>query len=149
MKVEDVMTKRLVTVGFDDSLTTVKEIFEEAGFHHLLVVDEGELQGVVSDRDMLRALSPFIGSNVETARDAGTLNRRVHQVMSRRPWTLRPDADLADAIRLFLDHPISCIPVVNDENRPVGIVSWRDILKTLVPNDGETPPAADGASDAA
>jgi len=53
-------------------LATVKEIFDAVKFHHLLVVEEGELQGVVSDRDWLRAMSPFIGSVVETQRDVGT-----------------------------------------------------------------------------
>lgn len=129
MKVEDVMTKRVVTVGFDDTLETVRDIFNGAGFHHLLVLEGRKLQGVVSDRDLLRALSPFIDSVVETQRDVGTLTRRVHQIMSRKPITLPPDADVAEAIRLFLAHPISCIPVVDSEFRPVGIVSWRDILK--------------------
>ncbi|HXZ07712.1 MAG TPA: CBS domain-containing protein [Paraburkholderia sp.] len=133
MRMEDIMTTRVVTVGFDDTLTTVKEIFDAVKFHHLLVVDEGELQGVVSDRDLLRALSPFIDSSVETARDLGTLNKRVHQIMSRKPLTLPPQADLTEAIQLFLANPISCIPIVDERFRPVGIVSWRDILKTLVP----------------
>ncbi|WP_233804572.1 CBS domain-containing protein [Paraburkholderia sp. HP33-1] len=131
MKVEDIMTKRLVTVGFDDTLETVKEIFNGAGFHHLLVVEGRELQGVVSDRDLLRALSPFIDSVVETHRDVSTLSKRVHQIMSRKPITLPPDADIAEAIQLFLSHPISCIPIVDSAFKPVGIVSWRDILKAF------------------
>lgn len=50
MKVEDVMTKRVVTVVFDDTLETVRELFDGAGFHHLLVVEDRELRGIVSDR---------------------------------------------------------------------------------------------------
>lgn len=135
MKVEDLMTKRVVTVGFDDTLETVKDIFEQSGFHHLLVVEDRALQGVVSDRDLLRALSPFIDSVVETQRDIGTLSRRVHQIMSRKPLTLRPEASLSDAVALFLSNKISCIPIVDAEFRPVGIVSWRDVLRYLVPMD--------------
>jgi acetoin utilization protein AcuB len=138
MKVADLMTTRLVTVGFDDTLETVREIFSEATFHHLLVVEEGELQGVVSDRDLLRALSPFIDSVVETQRDAGTLNKRVHQIMSRKPITLTPDAEVAEATRLLLAHGVSCIPVVDSESRPVGIVSWRDILRAYAVALGES-----------
>ncbi|RQH08992.1 CBS domain-containing protein [Paraburkholderia dinghuensis] len=130
MKVEDLMTKRIVTVGFDDTLGTVREIFDETGFHHLLVVEGRELQGVVSDRDLLRELSPFVDSVVETHRDKSTLSKRVHQVMSRAPKTLHPEAGLADAVQLFLDHKVSCIPIVDSEFRPVGIVSWRDVMKT-------------------
>lgn len=129
------MTSRVVTVGFDDTLATVREIFAEASFHHLLVVEDGKLQGVVSDRDLLRAISPFIDSVVESARDLGTLNKRVHQIMSRKPLTLRPESSLADAVALFLSNKISCIPIVDAEFRPVGIVSWRDVLRYLVPMD--------------
>jgi acetoin utilization protein AcuB len=133
MKVENIMTRRLVTVGFDDTLATIKEIFDSAKFHHLLVVEDGELQGVVSDRDLLRALSPFIDSNVETARDVATLSKRVHQIMSRKPVTLSPEAEVSEAVDLFLSKPISCIPIVDDAFRPVGIVSWRDILREALP----------------
>ncbi|MEM5399899.1 CBS domain-containing protein [Paraburkholderia unamae] len=135
MQVENFMTSRVVTVGFDDTLATAREIFAEASFHHLLVVEDGKLQGVVSDRDLLRAISPFIDSVVESARDLGTLNKRVHQIMSRKPLTPRPESSLSDAVALFLSNKISCIPIVDAEFRPVGIVSWRDVLRYLVPMD--------------
>jgi len=67
----------------------------------------------------------------ETARDLATLNKRVHQIMSRNPVTLRPDSSVSEAARLILEHGISCIPVVNGAGKPVGIVSWRDLLKSL------------------
>ncbi len=60
VNVESIMSRRLATVGFDDTLSTVKEIFDRPGFHHLLVVEDGKLRGgVVSDRDLLRATEPF------------------------------------------------------------------------------------------
>ncbi|MCP3722536.1 CBS domain-containing protein [Paraburkholderia sp. CNPSo 3272] len=146
MQVEKFMTSRVVTVGFDDTLATVREIFAQASFHHLLVVEEGKLQGVVSDRDLLRAISPFIDSVVESARDLGTLNKRVHQIMSRKPLTLRPESSLSDAVALFLSNKISCIPIVDAEFRPVGIVSWRDVLRYLVPTDEREAGAAQASA---
>ena len=132
MKVQDIMSKRVVTVSLDDRLHVVKKIFDSTHFHHLLAIeDDGTLYGVVSDRDLLRALSPFIGSTVETVRDAATLNKAVHQIMTRKPITLPPEASVADAIRVFLAHPVSCIPIVDAQFVPVGIVSWRDVLKSF------------------
>jgi acetoin utilization protein AcuB len=132
MAMSDIMTTRVVTVEMDDRLEVVKDIFDTMSFHHLLVVDEHKkLSGVVSDRDLLRALSPYVGSAAETARDLATLNKRVHQIMSRRPITLRPQSGISEAVNLLLTHRISCIPIVDDENKPVGIVSWRDIVKSL------------------
>ncbi|CAG2152932.1 hypothetical protein LMG31506_04705 [Cupriavidus yeoncheonensis] len=139
MIIDSIMSRKLFVVGFDDTLEMVKSLFDEEKFHHLLVVEHGKLHGVISDRDILRAMSPFIGSTVESARDVNTLKLRVHQIMSRGPLTLQPDADIADAVDLFLSHPISCIPIVNDQFRPVGIVSWRDVLKALASaRDAET-----------
>jgi acetoin utilization protein AcuB len=128
----DIMTARVVTVEMDDRLKVVKEIFDTMSFHHLLVVDEHKkLSGVVSDRDLLRALSPYVGSAAETERDLATLNKRVHQIMSRHPITLHAQSAVAEAVSLLLTHRISCIPIVDDEFKPIGIVSWRDLLKAL------------------
>jgi len=132
MDLADIMTARIVTVEMDDRLQVVKEIFDTMSFHHLLVVDEHKkLSGIVSDRDLLRALSPYVGSASETARDLATLNKRVHQIMTRQPKTLGPQSTIAQAVNLLLTHRISCIPIVDDQFKPVGIVSWRDLLKSL------------------
>ena len=132
MTLGKIMTARVVTVEMDDRLEVVKEIFDTMGFHHLLVVDEHKkLSGVLSDRDLLRALSPYVGSATETARDLATLNKRVHQIMTRRPITLRQESGIAEAVELLLKNRISCLPVVDDDFKPVGIVSWRDLLRTL------------------
>jgi acetoin utilization protein AcuB len=132
MKIGAIMSTRLVTVHMDDTLEAIQEIFTTGHIHHVLVVDEGELYGIISDRDLLRALSPYIGSNVETLRDVATLNKRAHQIMTRRPVTLSREADSADAVRLLLGGNFSCLPVVDERQRPVGIVTWRDLLKHLL-----------------
>ena len=131
MSVERIMSTIVVTVEMDDSLRTVKEIFDNTRFHHLLVVESGKLFGVVSDRDLLKALSPHIGTVSETASDAASLNKRVHQIMTRKPVVLGQNAGIFDAIEIFNNHNISCVPVVDDGFKPVGIISWRDILKAL------------------
>jgi acetoin utilization protein AcuB len=133
MEVGKIMTARVVTVEMDDRLEVVKQIFDTLNFHHLLVIDDRKkLTGIVSDRDLLKALSPQLGSAAETARDAATLSKRVHQIMSRKLVTLHPGAEVADAVRLFLEQRISCIPIVNEEFKPVGILSWRDVMKLLL-----------------
>jgi len=131
MRIEEIMNKGIVTVGMDDSLKTVKEIFDNLRFHHLLVVESGELVGVISDRDLLKALSPNIGTAAETVRDSATLKKKVHQIMTRKPVTLGPNAGIHEAVDIFNNYNISCIPVIDFDNKPVGIMSWRDILKAL------------------
>lgn len=131
MNIEQIMSRRIVTVEMDDKLSVIKEIFDHLKFHHVLVVEYKKLVGVVSDRDLLKAISPNLGTRTETTKDAESLAKRAHQIMTRKPITLHPDAVLADAVNLFVSHQVSCIPVVDADFKPVGIVSWRDVLKAL------------------
>ena len=125
------MTRSVVTIEMDDSLRVVKGIFDHANFHHLLVVEKGRLKGVLSDRDLLRSMSPYVGTRAETTRDSVTLDKKVHQVMTRKPIVVYADSEVEEAIDVFNMLKVSCIPVVDEDDRPIGIVSWRDILKML------------------
>ncbi len=129
MSVEKIMNRSIVSVGLDDSLKTVKALFDEHKFHHLLVIEDGQVFGLLSDRDLLKAISPNIGNRSETQKDINTLNKKVHQIVTRKPITLAADASVYEAIHIFNENQISCIPIVDDEQRPVGMLSWRDILK--------------------
>ena len=131
MNIENIMSKTIVTVEMDDSLKTIKEIFDHVKFHHVLIVESGKLFGLISKTDLYKSLSPHIGTISETNSDAALLNIRAHQIMTRRPLTLKANAAVDDAIELFNSNNISCIPVINDDGNPVGIISWRDILKII------------------
>lgn len=131
MKISQIMSTPVVTVGMDDRLQQVYEIFNKAKFHHLLVVDGHKLQGVVSDRDLLKALSPRVGSVMATDHDNASLNKRVHQIMSRKLVVINQNQTVLHAVKLFNTNNISCLPVVNDAGEWVGIVSWRDIFKKI------------------
>ncbi|TDF37470.1 CBS domain-containing protein [Alteromonadaceae bacterium M269] len=134
MRIVKIMTEKLVTVQMDDSLLLINDIFENTNFHHLLVVESNKLVGVISDRDLFKALSPNLGCVSETAKDAATLNKKAHQIMSRDLITLSPDASAYDAIALFNQHTVSCLPVIDENQKPLGIVSWRDILRVIEEN---------------
>jgi acetoin utilization protein AcuB len=131
MSVKHIMSRSVVTVAMDDPLSRIKEAFDRHGFHHLLVVDAGQLVGVISDRDLLKSLSPHLGTAAETTRDLATLNKRAHRIMSRQLITLREDASIHEAIEKLSGGKISCLPVVDAANHPVGIVSWRDVVKAI------------------
>lgn len=128
--IADIMSTRVVTVEMDDRLTVVKEIFDSAPFHHLLVVEDNKLQGVLSERDYLRTLSPHVGAINETERDAETLQRRAHQVMTRDPITIAPHKNIKDASRLLIENNIGSLPVL-EHGQIVGIITWKDLLKAF------------------
>jgi len=131
ISIKKIMSTKLVTVSLDDQLSAVKAIFDNLKFHHVLVLDERKLLGIVSDRDLLKALSPNIGTVTESYKDLASLNKRVHQIMTRHPVVLQEEATVDDAIHLFNTQRVSCLPVVDSDGHPIGIVSWRDILKNL------------------
>jgi len=83
--IADIMTINPVTVNMDTELLEIKRIFDHVYFHHLLVEDESDntFAGIISDRDLLGALSPYIHTAAETLRDKETLKKRAHQIMSR------------------------------------------------------------------
>ena len=134
MIVADVMTADPVTVTMDTELFVIKEIFDHVYFHHLLVEDESDntFAGVISDRDLLFALSPYIHTASETLRDIETLQKRARQIMSRQVDTVTPTTDCNIAVQKMLNANISCLPVVGDDNVILGIVTWRDFLKNYL-----------------
>ena len=130
MLIKEIMTTRVATVSMDDRLGVIKEIFEQAHFRHLLVLEEEVLVGVISDRDLLRALSPYLDTDAEMNRDTETLNRRAHQIMSRHPITISPESSLQAASAIMLEQHVSCLPVL-ENGALVGIVSWKDLLRVM------------------
>ncbi|EIC23960.1 CBS domain-containing protein [Thiorhodovibrio frisius] len=131
LKIENMMTSPVVTVEMDDTLALVKEIFDNTHFHHLAVLEEGSLYGVLSDRDLFKAISPGVGTLAESNLDRAALTRRAHQIMSRQPVVIEQDQDVRDALRLFEEHHVSCLPVVDADQNLVGILTWRDLLQTM------------------
>ncbi len=58
----DIMTRAVVTVHMDDTLERIREIFDDCGFHHLVVIDDARVVGVISDRDLLKHLCPSMNT---------------------------------------------------------------------------------------
>jgi len=131
MNIEKMMTTKVVSVHMDDPISVVKEIFDNTKFHHLLVIENSKLMGIISDRDLLKALSPNIGTAAETTRDTATLSKRVHQIMTRKPVTLPVDADVYTAVEVFNRERVSCVPVLDTTGKVAGILSWRDMFRAL------------------
>lgn len=134
MTLDKIMSFPVVTVELEDTLRVVKSILDHAAFNHVLVVEHDKLIGVISDRDVFRVMSPTLGTVLETHKDVQAMNRPVHTFMSRKPYTLRKTNNMFDALDLFIGHRISCIPIVDSENRIEGIVTKKDLLKLLKAN---------------
>jgi CBS domain-containing protein len=131
-RIREIMKTRVVTIGAGDRLSTVEDIMTLGGVRHMPVVSQGQLVGVVSERDLLRASI----SNVEVTEDD---DRRVflhgieiEAVMSKPAVVVTPSASLTEAAELMADHKIGCLPVVGAAGELVGIVTETDLLHALV-----------------
>ena len=126
-RVKSVMHDKIVTVSADDSLDTVDDIMNLGHVRHLPVVKAGELVGVVTHRDLLRASLSSI-SNVGLDEKKAFLNSiRIKEVMNRRLVTIGPDATVQEAAEIMADEKIGCLPVV-DDGRLVGMITETDLL---------------------
>lgn len=132
MKIGDIMTRTLVWVSMDDTVRDARAKLEKCRLHHLLVLERRALVGVLSDRDVLRAMSPFVGQPAERPLDRNTLDRRVHQIMTRRLVTASPGDDVLDSVALMLEANVSCLPIIGMDGEPLGIVTSRDMLRHIL-----------------
>lgn len=147
VSVASVMSGRLITVAANASLAEARDLLAQHGIHHLLVMHEQRVVAVLSDRDVLRSVSPYVGTLSEQTRDVRSLLRPVFQLASYHPVTVPPDASVLEATALMLDHAISCLPVVDAHGDTVGVVTSRDLLRGLLacalPTRGEPPTEAE------
>ncbi len=133
-KVEDIMTRQVVSVREEDNMQAIREGMEAFGLRHIPVVDGGKLVGLLSHRDMLRfADSQYQSNNLRKSVDELRAERTfVASVMTRDVETVRPDTPLAEAAQRLVKHKFGCLPVTSEDGTLVGIVSEHDFLKVLV-----------------
>ncbi|MEL0636676.1 MULTISPECIES: CBS domain-containing protein [Marinomonas] len=129
MKAQDIMVRDVICVNIDARLPEVKAVMQKNGFHHLPVIENDILVGIISDRDLLRMISPFIDSLSEQQRDLETLNHAAHQIMTRQPIAVKADSPIEKIVNWMMQASISCIPVIDEDQHVLGIITWRDLLK--------------------
>lgn len=130
LPVKSVMTYHPAAVGPDDALGDAARLMVEGGFRHVPVVDADErVVGMLSERDVRARLGVEVERFPAAAQDL--LAEEVEATMSRAPITVEPDTPLRDVIGLFADERVGALPVVDEEERLLGIISYLDLLGYL------------------
>jgi CBS domain-containing protein len=124
-KVESMMSRNLLTVAPKDSLTDAAQRMDERKVGAALVLDGGTLKGIVTERDVLRA--------VAAGRVEGST---VADCMTANPDTIEPSDTVGHAAVLMIHGGFRHLPVV-DGDQVVGIVSIRDLIQIAL--DDESP----------
>ncbi|GIU93758.1 MAG: hypothetical protein KatS3mg012_0215 [Gaiellaceae bacterium] len=121
----DICKPTFITVAPEDTLGEVAERMTKQNVGAVVVKDHGRLIGILTERDMLRAMAARVH----------TSEARVRQWMTEDPITASPGMTLEEAARVMLDHGFRHLPVV-DGSDVLGVVSLRRVLVDT------TPPAA-------
>lgn len=131
MPVADIMTRKLITVAPHLTVGELQPLFKRHRLHHLLVVEDHKLLGIVSDRDVLRNISPFAHTAAAEKKDTFTLSRKAEQIMNKNIISVGPQAGIREACAILLDNGVSLLPVI-DSSGLIGVISWKDILRHFI-----------------
>lgn len=125
------MTRKVFTVGPDDNITDAIKLMREQKVKHLPVLKNGELKGIISDRD-IREYSPSKATSLDIYELHYLLAKmKVREVMKPNVIITTPDTPVEEAAMLLHDMNIGCLPVV-DRDKLVGIISDKDIFRVLI-----------------
>lgn len=141
MLVEDVMQSGVITITPKTSLPAAVRLMRQRGIRHLPVVDDDALVGIVSDRDLKRAMaSP--ATSLESHELSYLLDAlTVAEIMTRAVITAGRTFPVEEAARLMVKEKVSALPVT-DMGRLVGIVTETDVLELFVKAMGAGEPSS-------
>jgi acetoin utilization protein AcuB len=130
MRVADFMMKNPLTVSPSDTVGQADELMYENQCRQLPVVINNQLAGIITDRDIRSFLSGSLLSDPE-ARQAA-FSTKIAEIMTREPITLSPDDELETAVKLLLTEKFGGVPVVDNAEGLVGIVTSIDLLRCFL-----------------
>ncbi len=130
-KVSNIMTTDLICVNEDDTLASIRHIFQSHRIHHIPVLRDGLFVGILSKSDFSFFKKGFNDiSNNKIIEDVRLNNYTAKDIMTTKVAKLSKDDRINVALEIFKENLFHAIPVV-EEDKIVGIVTTYDIIKAL------------------
>ena len=120
MKVSEIMNTHLLEVGPESTLGEAATLMGERKVGSVLVTDRDRLVGIITERDIVRALSNTFDAPL----------RPVVEWMTKGPRTVTPDVEVRVALRTMVDGGFRHLPVADGE-RVIGMLSMRDVATSM------------------
>ena len=118
MKVSQILTRAMITIASEDTILAAAKLLVEKNIGLLVVTrPEGQLVGVISERDIIRVIA-----------SGRVLTTSVADVCTKNVVTVRANSDVAEAAKAMNKHGIRHVVVVDDKDKLVGVVSMRDLV---------------------
>lgn len=149
MYIKDIMTKDVITVTMEDNVEKCASLLIKHNLSGLPVLDEaGKLVGIVTEGDLIRRASRIQGPAVLEVLGGliyldspkkfidelkNSMGQKAGDVMTKKVVTVDPDQTIEEGATLLVEKKVKRLPVVNKEGELVGIVSRRDIMSYLFP----------------
>jgi MHS family proline/betaine transporter-like MFS transporter len=127
LRLNELVRRKPITISGEATIYDVVKIMAEQNIGFLVVVENGRMVGVLSERDVVRSLA-----------ERGNLSVKVSDICKRDIITLQADATLEEAAEKMGKHGIRHIVVVNKSGELIGVVSVRDLIQELYATGSET-----------
>ncbi len=132
MPVSKIMSTHLLTVLPSDPLSMVKELFDTHKFHHIPVVRYKSIVGIISRSDFQAYYSTLSKHFAARLINESLLSTHTaEEIMVSKLAKVGPDDRIAVAVEIFKENVLHALPVVNDDDELVGIVTTHDIIRLL------------------
>lgn len=131
MRVEEFMTKNVITVSPEARLLDAQKIMVEKNIRRLPVVDKGKLVGIVTERDLFESTPSRMNPMGAQQLHYILSKMKVKDMMRRHPVTVSPNTPFEDALRIGQERKIGSFPVV-ESGKLVGIITESDIVRFLI-----------------
>ncbi len=129
--IKHIMSSDTLAVQQGQYLSDVYQIMSQQGIHHVPVLDQDKLVGLVSFTDMMQLNFNFKGLDQEGLAQVIDQQFKITDIMSTHLTTLRHNQSVRDAVELLADGGFHSLPVVDDESRLVGMVTSTDLIRYL------------------
>ncbi|MGD2095180.1 MAG: CBS domain-containing protein [Phycisphaerales bacterium] len=142
--VQDIMTRQTFSLEPEDTLQTAIDVMQSEEIRHILIINEqNEFLGLVSDRDILRNL-PFAGKRppyppkkfrehlFRIKSRTKILQLPLEKIMQRKVLTIPPDYNVGDAVDILYKKKISCLPVIDEQGKIWGIITVTDLMRAVL-----------------
>jgi acetoin utilization protein AcuB len=131
MFISKVMTRNVVTIDKDADISTAQEKMAEHRIRHLPVVEENNLLiGIVTDRDIRSALPSSRLAEKENMEKIAL--SKIDEIMTKNPVSISPFDTIQDALLLLQKKRFGSLPVVDHQEKLIGIITTRDLLREFI-----------------
>jgi CBS domain-containing protein len=150
MLVKDVMSKNVITISPEESISNAIDKMAKNNISGLIVVEDEKVVGVISESDVLKifksefpelklssniSLSIFslIKSGIKIIREIKKIGKlKVKDLMSKKVFFVKPEDTILEAARIMSKKDVRRLPVIDESGKLVGIISRIDILRALI-----------------